>query len=133
MRDYYDKLNEVVNVILETDIPTVSDISFETSWKLKKLLSQLATSVPYTPNLSKLSSQLYIEDYRTLLKYMTYLENAALLNTLSAKVMGNKILNKPRKVYLNNTNLVHSVSPLDVNIGTVRETFLLNQLSTNIR
>ncbi len=44
--DYYNRMNSILNVIIETDIPAVSDISFETSMKLKKLLAAIASTVP---------------------------------------------------------------------------------------
>ncbi|MCC5931162.1 MAG: ATP-binding protein [Cyclobacteriaceae bacterium] len=125
---YFDQLNEVINVIVETDIPSVSDISFETSSKLKKLFYLLAESVPYTPNLSKLSGQLHIADSRTLLKYLNYLEKAELIQTLGAKATGNQVFNKPEKIYLDNTNLMYALSPAIVNDGTLREVFAVNQL-----
>lgn len=125
---YFDQLNDVINVIVETDIPSVSDISFETSFKLKKLFYLLAESVPYAPNLSKLAGQLHIADSRTLLKYLNYLEKAELIQTLRAKAKGNQVFNKPEKVYLDNTNLMYAVSPAIVNDGTLREVFAVNQL-----
>ncbi len=125
---YFDQLNDVINVIVETDIPSVSEISFETSSKLKKLFFLLAESVPYSPNLSKLSGQLHIADPRTLLKYLNYLEKAELIQTLGAKAAGNQVLNKPDKIYLDNTNLMYALSPGTVNDGTVREVFAVNQL-----
>lgn len=126
---FFDRINNVINVIIETDIPSVSDINFETVLRLKKLFSLLAVSSPFTPNLSKLAAQLFIADYRTLINYLNFLEKAELIKTLSAKPGGDRILNKPDKVFLNNTNLMHGIALENVNKGTERETFLLNQLS----
>ena len=126
--NFYDRLNDIANVILETDIPTVTDIRFETAYKFKTLLGVLASHVPYAPNLSKLSGQLYITDYRTMLKYLNYLEKAELIQTLGAHATGNQLLNKPDKIYLNNTNLMHAFALQEINKGTLRETFVMNQL-----
>ncbi len=128
---FSDRINNIVNVIIETDIPAVSDINFETVLRLKKLFSMLSTSVPFTPNLSKLAKQLFITDYRTLMKYINFLEKAELIKTLSTKSTGDRILNKPDKIFLSNTNLMYSLALNQINIGTIRETFLLNQLSYN--
>jgi len=57
---YHERLSAIINVIIETDIPAVSDISFETSQKLKKLLAAIATTVPYVPNLLKLRRAFYL-------------------------------------------------------------------------
>lgn len=131
LENYYQRINEVTNVILETDIPSVTDINFETSLRLKRLLVLLTGSAPYAPNLSKLSEQLFISDYRTLLKYLNYLAKAELINILSAKAIGNQIMNKPDKIYLDNTNSMYAFSENNVNAGTLRETFLFNQLKNN--
>lgn len=126
---YSDRINEIINVILETDIPSVSDITFETSLRLKTLLSLLAQSVPFTPNLKKLTEQLYLSDYRTVLKYLNYLNKAELINILRTDRKGNQMMNKPDKIYLNNTNLSFAVAPEKTDIGTIRETFLYSQLA----
>jgi len=126
---YYNRINEIINVILETDIPAVSDITFETALRLKTLLSLLAQTVPFTPNLKKLTEQLYLSDYRTVLKYLNYLSKADLINVLRTDGKGNQIMNKPDKIYLNNTNLSFAIAPKKANIGTLRETFLYSQLA----
>jgi predicted AAA+ superfamily ATPase len=37
-------------------------------------------------------------------------------------------MNKPEKIYLNNPNMVHSLTDTPSNQGTLRETFFVNQL-----
>ena len=120
---YFERLTEVINVVIETDIPYVSEISYETLHKLKQLLSAVASTVPYSLNLSDISSKLYITDQRTLLKYFNLLEIAELINTLGAKVTGNQILSKPQKIYMNNTNLPYAIDKENIQVGTQRETF----------
>ena len=127
---FYDRINNIVNVIIETDIPSVSEINFETIAKLKKLFALLAASTPYTPNMKLLASQLSVTDHRTLLKYLNLLEKAELIQTLGAEATGDRILNKPDKIYLNNTNLMHAMMQGPVDRGTARESFLLNQMSS---
>jgi predicted AAA+ superfamily ATPase len=128
-KNYYDRLSDVINVIIDIDIPNISDIAFETLHKLKQLLAAVSTTVPYAPNLSNISSELYIADQRTLLKYLNLLEKAELITTLGAKAIGNKILNKPSKIYINNTNLMYAIDRNTIQAGTIRETFFLNQLN----
>lgn len=41
---------------------------------------------------------------------------------------GINYLNKPEKLYLQNTNLIYALAQSLINQGNVRETFLLNQL-----
>jgi len=126
---YFDRLNTVLNVIIETDIPAVSDISFETSLKLKKLLAAIASTVPYVPNLLRLRKELFVADQRTLLKYLDLLEKAEVVNTLTQKAKGNKILHKPDKIYLGNTNYFYGLNMTGEESGTIREIFFESQLS----
>jgi len=125
---YYDRLKNVINVILENDLPAVTDLHYDTLIKIKKLLAVIASSVPYTPNLSRIRQELHIIDQRTLLKYLYYLDQAELITVLTREAQGNQILRKPDKIYLNNPNLLWCFNATP-ETGTVRETFLLNQVS----
>ncbi|MEA3445833.1 MAG: AAA family ATPase, partial [Bacteroidota bacterium] len=73
---YYDRLKNVINVILDSDIPSVIDIQYQSIQKMKKLLAVVSTSAPYTPNLTETGKKIGITDQRTLLKYMHYMEKA---------------------------------------------------------
>jgi uncharacterized protein len=125
---YFNRLSSVLNVIIETDIPAVSGITFETSLKLKKLLAVISSTVPYVPNLLNLRRELFIADQRTLLKYLDFLEKAEVINTLSQKARGNKILQKPDKIYPGNTNYYYALNMSGEDMGTIRETFFGSQV-----
>jgi len=125
---YFNRLNTIINVIIETDIPAVSEITFETSLKLKKLLAAISSTVPYVPNLLKLRQDLFVTDQRTLLKYLDFLEKAEVVSTLTQKAKGNKILHKPNKIYPGNTNYYYSFLSQPEMTGTVREIFFQTQL-----
>jgi predicted AAA+ superfamily ATPase len=127
---FYRRLKDTITVILEQDIPSVTTFSNESSIKLKKLLAVLSETVPFTPNLTNLRSELYIADQRTLLNYIQALELAELITTISRDAKGIKKLHKPEKIYLNNTNLLYCLLQDKPNIGTLRETFFLNQLKS---
>lgn len=127
---YFERLNDVISVVLETDMPTVSDITYSTIQRIKKLLAAIGSTVPYTPNLSTLRSELYIADHRTILSYLNMLDKAELITSIDKHALGNQILHKPEKIYLNNTNLLYALPSEFINIGTVRETFFMNQVSS---
>ena len=59
---------------------------------------------------------------------MKYLEKAEIVNLLYSQSKGISFLNKPEKIYLNNSNLSFALNS-NANIGNVRETFFLNQLN----
>lgn len=126
---YYQRIKNIINVILEVDIPSVTDLNFEIIGKIKKMLAVLSTSVPYTPNLTKLAKDLNIADLRTLYKYFNFLENAELITLLKSESKGAKIFHKPEKILLNNTNINFAINNENVEIGTIREIFFCNQLS----
>jgi len=124
---YFTRLQDIITVILETDIPAVTDIPFDTTVKLKKLLAIIASSAPYTINLARSGQALSITDQRTLLKYLHYLDKAELIALLPREASGNQVLRKPEKIYLDNTNLMHCFN-LKPEPGTLRETYFHNQL-----
>lgn len=125
------RLRDTINVILEQDIPAVASFSRENHIKLKKLLAVLSESAPFTPNLTNLRSELFIADQRTLMNYLNALEKAELLTALEKDAHGMKKIQKPSKIYLNNTNLSYCLYQDKPNKGTLRETFFLNQLKIN--
>lgn len=59
------------------------------------------------------------------------MKNTPLLQLLYVQDKGINSLNKPEKVYLNNTNLMYNQQDDNANIGTVRETFFFNQVNSN--
>lgn len=126
---YHQKLMNSINLTLEYDLPSAQRIEYANIHKLKKLLYILATSVPFTPNISKLSEQ--IQSTRaTVIQYLDHLKNAQILNLLNTDTMGNGYLTKPDKIYLQNTNIMYALAPELVNTGNLRETFFYNQLNS---
>jgi hypothetical protein len=120
-------LKQTVNHVLDVDLPFVEKIDFSSVHKLRLLLSIIAEIVPFKPNIVKLSNQVGISR-ETLMKHLRLLSRADLLLLLTSGAKGMNRLNKPDKIYLNNTNLMFALTGAGVNQGTVRETFLFNQL-----
>ena len=126
---YFEKLEQTVSEIIETDLPSLARIDFSAAYKLKKLLMVVAGLVPFKPNILKLSKQIGI-NRETLLKYLFWLERADLLILLQSDIYGISKMNKPEKVYLNNPNLYYTLTFEQVKKGTLREIFICNQLRT---
>jgi predicted AAA+ superfamily ATPase len=124
---YEIKLTEVVNMILEIELPLLRGIEPGYVFKLKELLSVISASVPFTPNISKLGEKLTM-NRTTILLYLHYFEEVRLTNNLFKEANGISKLQKPQKIYLENTNLMQLLSPNKVNIGNARETFFANQV-----
>ena len=125
--DYHSRLREVVNVVVESDMPAVADITYATVQKAKQLLMVIAPNVPLMPNISRLSQELEVTPSQCL-KILYLLDKAGLLFLLTKEQKDYKHLSKPRKIFLGNGNLMYALSST-VNLGTCRETFFANQLS----
>lgn len=80
----------------------------------------------FKPNISALSNKLDISRDR-ILEYIYQLRDASLLNVLTVQGKGVSRLQKPDKIYLENTNLSYAIHR-NPDKGNLRETFLLNQL-----
>ncbi|RLD48437.1 MAG: AAA family ATPase [Bacteroidetes bacterium] len=126
--EYSNHIERIINLILETDLPASTSIDFNSIIKLKQLLYVISESVPFQPNISKLSIKTGVTR-DTLIRYLSYLEKAHLISLLRSNTKGISKMAKPDKIYLNNNNLMFALQPGLVNPGTVRETFFQNQLS----
>ena len=124
---YHQQLAETINIVIETDLPAIYKVDYNSVIKLKRLLFLLGGMVPYIPNINKLALQVGTTR-DSLLKFLYLLHNAQILRWLSKDASGINFMNKPDKLYLDNTNISYALSE-NVNIGTLRETFFLNQLS----
>ena len=127
-RFYLSKLANTVNLILETDLPAVEPIEMYSIRKIKKLLWIISQSVPFVPKITELAKDLEVSR-NSLLNYLTILERGGLVNLLQSNNKGLSSLAKPKKIYLNNTNLVYTFEANKPDIGNLRETFFFNQLN----
>lgn len=127
-KDLYNmRLNEVINLMLEIELPLLRNVDIAYVIKLKQLLSVIAKAVPFTPNVSKLSEKMQI-NRNTLLTYFHYLDEVHLTKNLFKENTGINLLQKPMKIYLQNTNLMYLLAREEVNKGSLRETFFANQV-----
>ena len=124
------RLEEVVNMILEIELPLLRNVEPSYILKIKQLLQIISESVPFIPNIESLSKRIEIHR-NTLLSYLYYLQETRLTNLLHKDISGINRLQKPDKIYLENTNLAYTLAAKNTDIGNMRETFFLNQLSYN--
>ncbi len=127
-KSYSIKMDQIINTIVEVDLPTVLKINTQQMSKIKKLIFYLAIEVPFQPNISKLAASIEVPR-NTLYEYLYYLDQAKILHLLQAEGKSYSLLSKPEKIYLHNTNIHLSLAPAQANIGTLREVFFLNQVS----
>lgn len=125
---YHERLRQIVQLILDVDIPQFAGMNATTSQKLKHLLAIIAKSVPFKPNYSKIATIMGVSR-DVLPDYILYMERAGLVNSLLTATTGIRGLGKVAKIYLNNTNLAYALGGSNTDIGNIRETFFFNQLS----
>ncbi len=123
---YLQKLRNTINLIIEVDINAVEKLQYDTLLKLKKLLITVASSAPFTPNITKLSQKVGLSR-NMLIRSLKILERAGLVSEMYRDTSGISVLTKPEKLYLNNTNLMYALAKENSNLGTIRETFFQNQ------
>lgn len=123
-------LEQNIHTTLESDLPAIHQaLSGSTIRKIEKLLSIIASLVPFTPDMRHLKGLLGIGDERTLKTYLKYLEDAGIILTVSKSGKGLREMEKPEKIYLNNPNLYHAIARTAIpDTGAMRETFFLNML-----
>ena len=122
------RLEEVVNMILEVELPLLRQVEPAYVLKIKQLLQIVAESVPFIPNIESLTKRIVIHR-NTLVSYLNYLQETRLTNHLHKDISGINRLQKPEKIYLENTNLAYTLAENNTDIGNMRETFFLNQMS----
>lgn len=125
--DFLVRLKAVVDTVIESDLPAVEKITYDTIEKCKKLLMIIAENVPLQPNVNRLSTSLGTTR-DSLLKLLYNLDKAEILELLTVELKSYKKLVNPEKIYLGNTNLMCALSP-KIDVGTLRETFFIDQLS----
>lgn len=129
---FYITLEQNIHKTIESDLPSIyPHLGGAATEKLKQLLSFIATAVPFTPDLKALKTLLQIGDERTLKNYLQYMQDAEVITALAKANSGLKAIQKPEKIYLNNSSQLYALSGYaQTNIGTVRETFFASMLSS---
>ncbi|MBR4137749.1 MAG: AAA family ATPase [Bacteroidales bacterium] len=129
-RDYYPRLENVINYVIDVELTKHRNIEVGNTRSLKALLQVITQMNPYEVDIAKLSKATGISRPTTL-KYLTHLEEAKLIRRLFSNLKTITDLQKPDKIYLDNSNLLYALCPVMPGIGTVRETFIANQLASS--
>ena len=127
VEDFPIRLREMVSVVIDSDLPAVEKVSFETLQKVKRLLMIISERVPFEPNMSELWKQLATNNELGL-RMLYALDKAQILGLLTSKVKNYKYISKPDKIFLGNPNLMYVLCSR-VDKGNERETFFYSQLS----
>ena len=125
--EYYSRIENVVNFIIEQEMTEFCRVEPSYTRKLKAMLLFLAGNIPYEVNISKLASYLEISK-NTVLSYLDSMKRAELLHLLYADNKTVTKMQKPDKIFIHNPNMLYALAN-QCQIGTVRECFVVNQLS----
>ena len=123
---YYQRLLEVVGYILEAELPQLRDVEVSMIPKVRQLLAVISQCAPFTPNITKLSERIGMAR-TSMLAYLQALQESRLTLNMSKPNRGVSSLQKPDKIYIDNTNLMYALVGEQCNIGNIRETFFANQ------
>lgn len=128
--DYHIAIQQVVNKIIDIELPRICGVDLNNTRKIKSLLTILCASVPFQVDITKLATQSGLKR-DTIINYLSYLDKAKLIRLLYSDLKNIKRMQKPEKIYIDNTNLLNAWATTPIQIGTIRETFVANQLSVN--
>ena len=120
------RLQQVIRLTMEIDIPQFANMSPSTGRKLRRMLSIIASNVPYKPEATGLANEIKVSR-NDISNYLMYMEKAGMIGQLRDETGGMRGLGKTEKVYLDNTNLIYALSGDEANVGNIRETFFYNQ------
>ncbi|MGE0075217.1 MAG: ATP-binding protein [Sphaerochaetaceae bacterium] len=128
VEDYPQRLEETVLVLLEQELPMLRSVEPTYVPKLKQMLAVITESAPFVPNITKLSERIGI-NRQTFITYLNYLEQANLIRLLYRDTQRIGMLQKPDKIFLDNTNLMRVLGSDSPALEKKRETFMVNQIS----
>ena len=125
------RLQQVIRLTMEVDIPQYANMTPATGRKLRRMLGIIASNVPYKPEATSLANEIKVSR-NEIPTYLMYMEKAGMIGQLRDGAGGMRELGKTEKVYLDNTNLIYTMTSENANIGNVRETFFFNQTRLNL-
>lgn len=124
---YYERVANVVDYVIGTELPMVCKVETVNVRKLQMLLNVVVGLVPYELDISKIALMLQASR-NTVITYLRYLSMSKVINLLYSDLQSLKKVQKPDKMYLENPNMLYALCLEKTNIGTARETFVVNQL-----
>ncbi len=128
--DYYVSIQQVVSRVIDDELTRICRVDLGNTRRLKALLTTLCASVPFQVDISKLATVSGLKR-DTVVAYLGYLDKAKLVHLLYSDLKNVKRMQKPDKIYIDNPNLLYAWATTPIQIGTARETFVVNQLAAN--
>lgn len=127
---YLKTLMGIIEKTIYQDIASFYSVKSQNLSAFLKLLYFISTSQPGTININKLAKSLQ-KDHSTISEYLQILSDTSMLNLISSDKFGHALIRKAEKMFLNNTNIMYAIGNETGKLpeaGTVRETFVVNQI-----
>lgn len=124
---YSVKLSQTLSLAIDLDLPKLFNIEQDKLASLKKMMVMLCQAKPQELNISKLAAAIGVSR-NSVYTYLNYLEQAELIRGVWGEGKNTAMMAKPEKLYLANTNSFYALCN-NPEIGTLRETFFVSQLS----
>ncbi|MBR1878794.1 MAG: ATP-binding protein [Paludibacteraceae bacterium] len=126
--DYYQAIQQVVNQTIDNELTKICHVSQSNTRKIKALMTMLCASEPFEVDITKMSILSGLKR-DTVVEYLMHMGKAKLLQLLYCDLVSVKRMQKPDKIYIDNPNMLYAWATTPVQIGTVRETIVVNQLT----
>lgn len=124
-RNFSENLLKTMNMMMEVDVLLIYQMEQKNLNRLKKLFFLLALNGTGAPNVSQLATEVQTSR-TTIMNYIKFLTDARLLTMVYRK--GDEYPKKPVRLLLNNTNLMHVMTPGRVDRQDMMETFFQNAM-----
>ena len=116
--EYYSRLENVVNFIIEQEMTQFCGVETAYIRKLKAMLLYLSDNLPYEVNIAKLSVYLGLNK-STVLSYLSSMQRAELLLLLYSDNKSVTKMQKPDKIYIQNTNMLYAIGKISEHCANV--------------
>jgi len=128
---YCEKLFNALEKIVYEDIPSLNKIDYSHLSFFNKLIYKVvASKKPFSVSIAALSREFGITE-PTLYTYFDIIERASIFKFM--RKMSKKVSRKPQKILFSNTSILYAYAEkfdIEVDIGTVRETFFATAVDT---
>lgn len=124
---YYERITRIIDKIIFEDISNYYNLKTPNLHYFKQLMSYLASIPPGEINTHHIAQALKI-DNKTAFHYLSILEAVGLARFVYPFRGGNQLLQKPQKIFLNNTSLLHALQQYlggEISKGNTRELFFV--------
>lgn len=125
---YHHRLRQLIRQSIEFDMAELRGFDIRNAKKMLQLITIIGQQVPFKPNLIKLAEKSQIHR-NSISNYLYFLEEARLIRLLNPAGFSIATIQKPKKIFLNNTNLMFALAFDQPEKGSLRETFVFSQLT----